>query len=214
MKKNKKISLLFSLIQTVLIIALVVLAIASFGTRIPLLARLGFNFFAVKSGSMEPNIPAGSLILAGKYKLEDLKKDDIITYSHTNPETGEPSIVTHRITKVDKQEIEQPVNEGENKKITTYEIKTKGDANNEEDHYVLNPGNVIWLYKWHVPKLGYLTTFVQTPQGFIGLVILPAAILIIWEVVSLILYFKRHFENKAETEIARLKDELKRTAES
>jgi signal peptidase len=207
---NKVLGFLISLVQTVLILALVLISVLSFGARVPLLARLGFNFFAVTSGSMEPKLPTGSLIYAGSYKLESLKAGDIITYQKTN-EKKESAIVTHRISSVDKKEEKQQTEENgkkSEKTIISYTFKTKGDANQTPDEYTVSPGEIIGMYKWGIPKLGYISMFAQKPAGFIVLVILPAAILIIWEIISLIMHFKNHYENKSKSEIAKLKEEL------
>ncbi len=209
--KNKVVGLFLSIVQTILILALVVIAILSFGTRIPILAHLGFNFFAVISGSMEPKIHTGSLAYVGKYKLEDLKKGDIITYSKSNPDTKQLAVVTHRIYSIDKVENKQETNDNGKKgeKVTiTYAIKTKGDANSQPDPYTVEPGEVIGLYQWSIPKLGYVTLFAQTPRGFVAMVVIPAAILVMWEVFDLILYFKKKYETKSQSEIAKLKEQL------
>jgi signal peptidase len=210
-KKFNPLGALLSLAQMLLIIALLVVAVMSFGTRVPLLAQMGFNFFAVTSGSMEPTIPTGALVYTGKYKLEDLKKGDVITYRKVNPETKEIAVVTHRIDEVKKDELKQNIEENGKKaeKTTlTYAFKTKGDANNVADSYEVNPSEIIGLYKWHVPKIGYISIFAQKPQGFILLVIVPAVILILWEVVSLVVHFKKHYEEKSQSEINKLKEQL------
>lgn len=200
-------TIISSVLQWVLIIAMIIVAVGSFGTRIPALAKLGFNFFAVTSGSMEPTIPTGSLIMVGKYRLEDLKKGDIVTYQISGADSKEHAVVTHRLFEVKKDEQKQQTDKGEQVTIT-YTYRTKGDANSEPDQYTINAGNIIGLYKWHVPKLGYVTAFAQTPTGFISLVIIPAAIVILWEIASLVLYFKKYFEQKSKSEIEQLKAEL------
>src|SRR5579859_265711 len=203
--------ILISFVQTILIAALVFIAIISFGTRIPILARLGFNFFAVTSGSMEPKIHVGSLVYVSRYKLEALKPGDIITYSKANPDTKQVNVVTHRIFSIDKKETKQATNDnGKKGEKTTivYTIKTKGDANSQPDSYTVEPGEIIGLYNWNIPKLGYITLFAQQPQGFVALVIVPAAILILWELVDIIMFFKRHYEQKSKGEIAKLKEQL------
>ncbi len=209
--KSNPLGVIFSLAQILLIIALIAVAVMSFGTRIPLLAKLGFNFFGVTSGSMEPTVPTGSLVYTGKYKLEDLKAGDIITYRKTNAETKESSVVTHRIAEVKKEEQVQMTEENGEKKekqIVAYSFQTKGDANNVQDSYKVEPSEIIGLYKWHLPKLGYISIFAQRPEGFVSLVIVPAAILILWEVVSLIAHFKSHYEQKSQSEINKLKEQL------
>jgi signal peptidase len=196
----------------VIIIIFVGFTVASFGTKVPFLAHLGFNFFAVSSGSMEPNVHTGSLIYVGKFKLEDLKKGDIITYRISDEQAKQNAVVTHRIAEVKKNEKQEEVttqgDKKEKKTVVTYTFKTKGDANAEEDSYDVNADQIIGKYNWQIPKLGFISLFAQTPQGLVLLVILPAAILIIWEVVSLILHFKKKYEMKSNSEIAKLKEQL------
>jgi signal peptidase len=211
-KNCKLLNLTLSLVQTVIIIIFVAITIASFGTRIPLLARFGLNFFAVTSGSMEPTIPTGSLVWVGKYKLENLKKGDVITFRVNDEQLKQSAVVTHRIDEVKKSEKQEEVTgkdgKKESKSVVTYAFKTKGDANAVQDSFDLEPSQIIGLYKSHIPKIGYLSLFAQTPQGFILMIVVPAAILIIWEVVSLILHFKKKYESKSKAEIAKLKEQL------
>ncbi len=209
--KTSLLGIILSLVQTVFIVCLVGLAIATFGARIPVLANFGMQFFAVTSGSMEPAISTGSIISVGKYNLEELQEGDIITYNVKANTEDKPAIVTHRIHKIDKVEQQQSANfDGEqvDKKSITYTIKTKGDANSEPDTYDLGPNNIIGKYKWHIPYIGYVSAYAQTAQGFITLVILPATILIVWEIISLVLYFKKRYQDKASNEIAELRKKL------
>ncbi len=200
------------IVQIALILLLVALAVLSFGTRLPYFSRLGFNFFAVTSGSMEPTLPVGSLIYSGKYKLDDLKKEDIITFKVKDEESGAVSIATHRIEKAIKDEIIKKPAEGEEgteKKILKYEFVTKGDANNAADIKTVPSANIIGLYQWYIPKIGYITGFAQTGKGFLLLVILPAIILIVWELSALIKNIKDYYSKKSNKEIEKLKKQLK-----
>ncbi|MBD3279444.1 MAG: signal peptidase I [Candidatus Pacebacteria bacterium] len=212
-KLNNVFKWLTGTVQVILIIALVVIAVGSFSTRIPFLAQQGLSFFAVTSGSMEPTIPVGALIYSGKYRADDLAKNDIITYRVRNPETNELTTVTHRITKVIKEDkiktYTDPETEEEKEKVVrTHEFVTKGDANNTEDARTVPVDNVIGLYQWHLPYLGYVTHFAQTPIGFVLLVIIPAVVLIVWESASLVLHFTQGKQKKSAQEIAKLKKEL------
>jgi len=204
-KKGGMRSILGGIIQLVFVAAVVVIAVVAFGNKIPFLAKAGFNFFAVTSGSMEPTIPAGSVIYSGKYSLETLKESDIITYQLATEDASKRTLVTHRIVKVNKEE--EQIGDTDDKR-TTFEFITRGDANNVDDEIPVSSGSIVGLYEWHVPRVGYFTTFVQTPKGFIAFIVAPAVILIIWEVVSLVLHFKKKYEKKSADEIARLKSEL------
>ena len=201
--RQKRIGVFFTVLQMLFIVAFVGLAVATFGTRIPMLAQWGINFFAVTSGSMEPAIPTGALIYTSKYNLDDLKKGDVITYRKTG--NNQTAVVTHRIDSVDKKETTVS-----DKKTLTYNFHTKGDANSEPDNYTVTPGEIIGKYAWHLPYLGFVTAFAQTQQGFLLLVILPAAVLVIWEVISLVLHFKQEYSLQSEKEIAKLKAELEK----
>jgi signal peptidase len=198
--------------QILLILALVLVSIAGFGARIPFLAQQGLQFYAVTSGSMEPTIPTGALIKVGQYELDKLSEGDIITYTAPSDNANQPNIVTHRIDAVDKQEEIKLIGEGEDqseKKVVTYQFTTKGDANNTVDQAQVNPGDILGKYQWHVPLIGYVSAFSQTSTGFITLVIIPAIILIVWEVTSLVMHFKQKSLADSQAEIDQLKKQLK-----
>lgn len=201
--------------QVALIVLLLTVATLSFGTRIPLLANAGFSFFAVTSGSMEPTIPTGSLLYSGKYVADDLKEGDIITYFSQDVETNQTTVVTHRIAEViDEQRTEEYIDpetgEQKEKKVRRHEFVTKGDANNTEDARAVPVGNVIGLYSFHIPQLGFVTSFAQSARGFIALVIVPAGILIVWELASMISNIKAFYAEKSKKEIEKIKAELKK----
>jgi signal peptidase I len=212
--RQKRVSAFMSVVQVVLILGFVGLALMSFGTRIPFFSRLGLNFFAVTSGSMEPTIPTGALLYVKKVPFDSFKKDDIITYSKVDPKTAKSAVITHRIYKLEKIEREITMGEGEQatkKQSVEYVISTKGDANTDPDNYTVVPSEVIGVYQWHMPNIGYITAFAQTQTGFLLMVVLPAAILIVWEAISIILHFKQEYRlksDKADKEVEALKAEL------
>jgi len=209
--------ILGTIAQIVLILLLVSVAVAGFSSRIPFLANNGVRFFAVTSGSMETAIPTGSLIYSAKFNEDDLKEGDVITYYAKDSDDidANSAIVTHRITNVIKSnstELYTDPETGEEKEkiVRTHEFVTKGDANNEEDHRTVPVGNVIGLYKWHVPMAGFATAFAQGTQGFLLLVIVPGVILIVWEVISVMNHFKKASDAKSKAELDKIKAELKK----
>ena len=205
--KSKQGFSLFSIIseaaQLLIIIALIVVAALSFGSRVSALSRLGVRFFAVTSGSMEPTIPTGSMLLVDTKPTSEIAEGDIITYQKTNPNSSEPSIVTHRIDSIEHTERQREYSDPEIEDkdagtVQVYEFKTKGDANQDPDNYTVLPGEILGVYQWHVPKVGYLINHIQSPKGFISFVIIPAMILIIWESVSLILNIREWLEKRKQ----------------
>jgi len=116
--------------------------------------------FVVLSGSMEPEILTGSVVLV-KSNQFGYMEGDVITFATS--ENAPP--VTHRI--VDLQV---------DKDILKYQ--TQGDANEEPDKGLVDPRNVIGRVGLIIPYLGYLANIASQPIGFVALVVIPATILI------------------------------------
>lgn len=137
MKIVKKICNILSMI---LLIALLVIAAALIVPKF-----LGYDQFAVLSGSMEPNIHVGAIAYDKDVDPEELQVDDVVTY-----QLSDGTLVTHRITAIDE----------ENKTITT-----KGNANESEDAAPVAFENVVGKYEFNIPYLGYISIYGKTPLG-------------------------------------------------
>ena len=157
-------------------ICLLLLVLASVFTLLTSKTELvpGFRSFVVVSGSMQPAIDVGSIVLT--VKAQTYNKGDIVAF-----ENGVNQVVTHRI--VDKATI----TEG-----TFYELK--GDANNIPDNDPVNENSVIGKTILVVPYLGNLVQKLKTPNGFVSFVIAPSALFIIWELWNI----KRELEKEIE----------------
>jgi len=118
----------------------------------------------VYTGSMEPAIPVGSVVVIKPADPETLKIGDIICFK-----LSQPTSITHRIINI--------TNEG---------FTTKGDANEDPDTWTVKKENVIGKAILTVPFIGYLGYFVRTPIGFILLILLPASVIIIMEIRSIV----------------------------
>ena len=116
----------------------------------------------VYTGSMEPAIPVGSVVVIKPVDTETLKVGDIICFK---TESEHATTVTHRIFNI--------TNEG---------IITKGDANEDPDTWAVRKENVIGKVIAIIPFVGYVGYFVRTPVGFILLIVIPASLIIIMEI--------------------------------
>ncbi len=122
-----------------------------------------FEVKIVKSGSMEPTIHTGSIVvIQGKGAYA---QNDVITFTSA----GADIPTTHRI-------IGTEVVRGETRFIT------KGDANEERDAELVVPNVVIGKVILTLPYLGYLLDFARQPIGFGLLVGIPAFLIIFDEV--------------------------------
>ena len=122
------------------------------------------HYEPVYTGSMEPAIPVGGIVVIKPVDPETLKIGDIICFKLT-----EPTSITHRIIN-----------------ITDQGFITKGDANEDPDQWIVKKENVIGKAILTIPFIGYLGYFVRTPTGFILLILLPASVIIIMEIRNIV----------------------------
>lgn len=95
---------------------------------VALMVILGYKFMIVSSGSMEPTLPVGSLVIVTPCDYDDLKLGDIVTTE------GSGMYFTHRVVgkKYDTGSGYVVVEEGDPRYDQAIWY-TKGDANNTED---------------------------------------------------------------------------------
>lgn len=127
-------------LSTIIMVVLLILAVLLIGPKL-----LGFQGYAVLSGSMEPDIPVGSIVYDKEVEPETLKTGDVITY-----QLSDNTLVTHRIISIDEN---------------VEEIITKGDANDVEDGAPVSYSKVVGKMSFSVPLIGYITIYGKTKLG-------------------------------------------------
>ncbi len=127
-----------------------------------------FKVLTVLSGSMEPNIHTGSVVVVKSVK--DYKIGDVITFG---PYTKTQTPTTHRVKDI-------KVQGGQEIYIT------KGDANDSPDNKEITKKDIIGKVWLSVPLFGYVVSFVRKPIGFMILIIVPALAIVIDEVKKII----------------------------
>ena len=136
----------------------------------------------VQSGSMEPTISTGSLVVIRPVDTYNL--GDIITFG---PDTKTQVPITHRI-----------VEKNGNGAATHY--TTKGDANNDVDPRTIRKADVIGKTLFSIPYLGYLLDFAKKPLGFVILICIPAAVVLYDEVMRIMVEVKKQPSVEADME--------------
>ena len=131
----------WNIVSTVLVILVVVCAVFLMGTRL-----LGYQCYTVISGSMEPAYKVGDLLYVKKVAPQTIKVGDPITFILNE----DLVVATHRVVEVDAEK---------------QHFYTKGDANEIVDSEPVHFNNVIGVPQFSVPKLGYVSDFVQHPPG-------------------------------------------------
>lgn len=145
-----------SVIGTVTILLLVVLV-----GLLLIMPMAGWRTDTVLSGSMEPALSAGDVILTRPAASGDVHVGDIVTFASGH------GTVCHRVVAVtDSPQV-------------TY--LTKGDANEEQDQVSVAPEKVTGLVVLKIPLIGYLSQFVKSPAGLVLTILVPALLLVILE---------------------------------
>lgn len=127
----------------------------------------GRRLYVVKSGSMEPAIHTGSIVL--NINQTDYQTGDTITFKIKNSK----DTVTHRIT-----EVRTDAN-GD----TFYVVK--GDANDAPDSEYVSKDTVVGKVSFSIPLLGYLIAFIKTLPGLLIFIIIPATIIVYDEIKNI-----------------------------
>lgn len=126
---------------------------------------MGLRSYLVQSGSMEPTIMTGDIVIV--QPQSSYAPRDVVTFKD-----AEGRIVTHRIADIkntDGQEV----------------ITTRGDANRTDDFDTITPSSIIGKVTFMIPKLGFFVAFGKSLPGLILMIIIPAALFIIDEILKL-----------------------------
>lgn len=135
---------------------------------------LGYRYYTVLTPSMQPTYKVGDLVFVKMTGADNIKEGDVITF---NPSSNSSAYLTHRVTE----------------KIENYEgtgiicFRTKGDANDSDDSFLIDENRVIGKVTFSIPKLGYIIRFVQLRWYFI-----VPLIIILWLSLHL---FRVYFRN-------------------
>lgn len=177
-RKIKKIGkILYWTLFVVLLLVSVVLILATFDVP------GGFKLYTVQSGSMEPAISTGSIVVSRPSKTYTL--GNIITFKNESDRNNpNPQFTTtHRI--VDQRELD-----GEIAYIT------KGDANDGVDGTPVQKDLILGKVIFSTPLLGYLIGFTRTQKGLIFLIIIPATIIVYNELLNIQKEIKKLLEKR------------------
>lgn len=143
----------FSRVSSFLSITFFVLAVAASIPTVILPALTQGDRWNVLSGSMEPSIMIGDMIVSHKVDPVDVKVGDVLVYSH--PAVPEP--VTHRV--VD---------------ISDSDFILRGDANPADDAPVA-ADQIIGKMSYQIPKIGHVAGLIEDNRplltlAFVGMI--------------------------------------------
>ena len=130
---------LFRILGSLLLAAVILSALPLTVPRL-----LGYRVYTVISGSMEPALPAGSLVYVKAADPVSVNQGEIIAFS------DDGAVVTHRVMQNLREEGS---------------FITRGDANNTDDLFPVSYRNLIGRVEHHVPLLGALMQYFVSVKG-------------------------------------------------
>lgn len=198
-KPKKILSILTGVVIAIfLVIALIALIVTVvYRTRGEDAEILGYQFRIVVSGSMGETIEEGSLVVidtvgSGDEFYDDLEVGDIVTFYWFNTADADDVIVTHRIIEIEE------TSDG----ARTFTLQ--GDAPEATDTQRITEDEIIGKVIWWSYPLGAVLTFLRSSAGIVVCLILPAALIMIYEVFRIVrLVREGKNEQKRENDAAR-----------
>jgi len=171
---------IFKIIYYIFVVFIAIIAILLIVSAFPITGN--FKIMTVLSGSMEPGIKIGSVVVVKP--TDNYKIGDIITFGEMT-KTKTPT--THRIYEM-KVVGDQPV------------YITKGDANNTPDAREIQKRDVLGKVLFDIPYFGFAVDFAKKPLGFSLIIIVPAALIIIDEIKKIFGEIKKKKNKNAKLE--------------
>jgi len=127
----------------------------------------GIMMFRVVTGSMEPTIPVGALLVTKEVDINTIQLNDIICFRTQVSEIW-GKIVTHRVVGVLETEWGGIL------------LETKGDANLVMDGYFVDSTNFVGKVIWHTGDGSVLANVISlftSKIGFLGCIVFPCLLL-------------------------------------
>lgn|SRR3989344_5923433 len=163
----------------IFVLAVIVIASLFIVTLFPIPGN--FQVKIVQSGSMEPAIKTGGVVIVKPVK--NYSVGDVVTFGK---DTKIDVPTTHRI-------INSRVAEG------SFLFTTKGDANEDKDTKEIREQEIIGKVFFSVPFAGYVLAVAKKPLGFAVLIIVPSLIILFDEGKKVLVEIKK-IKQKKENE--------------
>ena len=143
-QKSKKspVSTICSALGTILLIILILGCIPLTVPR-----AMGYELYTVITGSMEPNVPVGSLVFVKDVDPVEVQEKDIIAFYGGKDSNA---IITHRVVE---------------NRVFIGDFITKGDANSDNDMNPVDYEELIGRVELSVPYVGTVAQFLTSLEG-------------------------------------------------
>ncbi len=172
-KNNNKKNVILKILDIILkiILTFIIIFLLFFIIRATVFKKydiFGYRFYIIMSGSMEPDIKTGDMIITKE--SDNYKIGDVIAFKDAN------FVTAHRIVEISTEDGEKV-------------FKTKGDNNNTTDRNLVKSQQIKGKIVNKIPKVGKAVLYLKT--HWIILVLLIGIIIIIY-LVRILLYNRKN----------------------
>jgi signal peptidase I len=129
------------------------------GVAMIVLPWFGLEMRTVLSGSMEPRLGQGDLLVAWPVRADRIEPGDVILF-----DDGDHA-VAHRVVAVSGEHGARL-------------FETKGDANDAADEHLVPQSDVLGRMVFYVPHAGSLAEHLRAPYGSLALILIPCIALL------------------------------------
>ena len=161
--------------MTALRLSLRALGYAGLGLALGVVAAVGLPFavgerpYTVLSGSMEPAIGTGDIVVVERISPPQARIGDVVTFSDPH---SSGRLITHRVR-------------SSRRRGRRVDFVTKGDANNTVERWRIPADGVISRVRYRVPEVGRLALLTRRRGGLVVLVLVPLLLLAIHEIARI-----------------------------
>ncbi len=143
--------------------------------------HIGWRVDSVESGSMEPELKVGSVVVVQPVDPETIVEGDIITF---RLDGVDETVITHRVIGIERN--------------SPLYFRTRGDANLKPDPFAIRARDVVGRVVLNIPFLGYVTKYLKTFVGFMFTVIIPGTAVVVIYAWSVWREFNQNKKNQVK----------------
>lgn len=148
---------LFNIISEVmfyiLIVVIIIGALMFANSRTEGKTLFGFGVYDILTASMTPTYSVGDMVIVRATDTADINVGDVITFTSGSDDS---TYLTHRV--IEKLDNYQGTG------VTCF--RTKGDANDSDDPFVIDETKVVGVVKLSIPIIGIIVLFIQNNYIF------------------------------------------------
>jgi signal peptidase len=137
--------------------AALAITVISVGVSARIAPAIGYELFSIRSGSMDPALPVGSL--AAVSRSDTVEVDDPVAFRLPNG-----AVVTHRVVEVVEADDGRY-------------LRTKGDANEDPDPSLVPAASIVGPVVISIPLLGFLLAMLGMPIGVVAIISVAGTLL-------------------------------------